>query len=130
MKNLYLIFLFAIILLGCNTAKQTSDPKTPVPVSNHEKKDKKVQQIAPSTCFLTVTITDDSLNTNTIKTKVLKVHGYGAGFTPSFHVNQEIVLKLSDKQLKEIKNHKTMSCVISQVTTMNNNLYLKLIEIK
>lgn len=125
MKNIYRIFLIAIIFLGCNTAKQTSNPKPPI--SNH---DNMVQQIAPATCLLTVTIIKNSFDTKTIKAKVIKIHGYGSGFTRSFNANQEIVLKLSDKHLKEIKNYKTISCVISQVTTMNNNSHLKLIEIK
>ncbi|MCY1634816.1 hypothetical protein [Marinifilum sp. D737] len=127
MKNICRIFLFAIIFGGCNTAKQTSNPKPQIPISNH---DKKVKQIAPATCLLTVTLMKNSFDTKTIKAKVIKIHGYGSGFTRSFNANQEIVLNLSDKHLKEIKNYETISCVISQVTTMNNNSYLKLIEIK
>lgn len=130
MKNIYRIFLFAIIFLGCNTAKQTSNPKPQTPISNHNKKDIEVQQIAPATCLLTVTIIKNSFDTKTIKAKVIKIHGYGSGFTRSFNANQEIELKLSDKHLQEIKNYETISCVISQVTTMNNNSHLKLIEIK
>jgi|GEM_PF-2675212 len=130
MKNVYCIFLFVIFLSGCNTSKPIANSEKTSPMSNPEKKDKTHQQIAPATCYLSVTDIELFIDSSSIKAKVLKIHGYGAGFSTSFHVDQEIELKISDKLLKEIRNHQTISCIISQVTGMNNKSFLKIIELK
>ncbi|RKE04226.1 hypothetical protein [Marinifilum flexuosum] len=130
MKNVYCIFLFVIFLSGCNTSKPIANSEKTSPLSNPEKKDKTHQQIAPATCYLSVTDIELFIDSSSIKAKIVKIHGYGAGFSISFHVNQEIELNISDEHLKEIKNQKNISCVISQVTGMNNNTSLKLIELK
>ena len=130
MKNIYPIFLLIIFILGCDTFKKASDSKKHAPISNPEIKNNTNQQIPPGTCLLSIKDFEISSDKKTIKGKVSKIHGYGAGFTDSFHPNQEIEFKVDDENLLQIKNNSKISCVISQVSALNNKTYLKLIELK
>ena len=130
MKNIYPIILIITFILGCDTFKKSSDSKNHSPISNPEIKTNTTQQIPPGTCYLSIKDFEFSSDKKTIKGKVSKIHGYGAGFTDSFHPNQEIEIKVENEYLQKIKNNDTISCVISQVSVLNNKTYLKLNELK
>ncbi|WP_421918686.1 hypothetical protein [Marinifilum sp.] len=128
-KNLpFLAMLF--FCLGCSPPKQVNKTPSNYPtIKLHEKKVESSQQIAPGTCYLSLKDCE-IISENVIKGKVSQLHGYGAGFTEVFQLNEEITIKISNNDLPRIYKLRNLSCVISKVEKMNDYSFLKLIEIK
>lgn len=132
MKKFLPIVALLLMCLGCAPPNKTSKVNSNPPSPQQEKKVDSSQQIAPGTCYLS--LKDCVLLTEgqklSLKATVNKVHSYGAGFTEVFQKNQEIVIRINEKDKKVLSNKESISCIVTQVTKMNNKSYLQLAEIK
>ena len=129
----YLPFLALLLLcLGCAPPKKSNQKGQSNSSLQHKNKEIATQQIAPGTCLISLKackVISKNDQTHLIG-KVEKIHGYGAGFTETFSINQEVSFPLPSEFKSKINTKKSVVCVLNQVMKMNNQSSVEISEIK